>query len=345
MSAPLNVRFITRKWAPAVGGMETYCTELTGHLSAHVDLEIIALPGHDNGDAPTGGQILFFGLKTVLKLMTAPAADVTHISDMASWPLALAAKLRRRQTKIILSAHGSDLSYAGRAGVLPKIYGAYMRLGARLLPGSTVLANSRWIADLASDFGFKNTRLIPLATDITPPDFPPQSTGDLFFAGRIMKSKGLSFIIENVLPRLPDSVHLRVAGTVWEDDEGDYLNRDRVDYLGRLNQSELAGEYAGAACVIVPSLTPEGFGLVAAEAAVCGAIVIAADHTGLSEVCKGGIGILVETRNANLWTDKITGVLNLPEHERAKIITRAQTEAKARYTWARVAADTLAAYR
>ena len=63
-NATKKVRFITRKWAPAVGGMETYCLRLAEELSRIHDLEVISLPGKANGDAPSPLSLIIFGLKT-----------------------------------------------------------------------------------------------------------------------------------------------------------------------------------------------------------------------------------------------------------------------------------------
>lgn len=341
----LSVRFITRKWAPAMGGMETYCLQLTDHIKDETALEIIALAGQDDGSAPSAASLIGFGLKTAVRLLTLPKSDVTHISDMASWPLAAIANLRHRGTRIILSAHGSDLSYGQGSGVMAKIYKAYMKLGALCLPRAVILANSTWITELANSYGFKDARHIPLASDIKPARQNNDIPRDLFFAGRIMPSKGTSFIVNEVLPHLPETLNLRVAGTIWDEEEGRILNHPRVRYLGKLDAKALAEEYAAALAVVVPSIAPEGFGLVAAEAAIAGGVVIASDHTGLSEVCAQGVGVVAKSENAEDWAEKVKAVAGWSASERAKFLARSHAEAQARYNWPRVATGTLRAYR
>ena len=53
---------------------------------------------------------------------------------------------------------------------------------------------------------------------------------------------------------------------------------------GRLEHEELAPLLAASEAQIVPSTFPEAFGMVAVEAAACGALPIVADHSGLGEV-------------------------------------------------------------
>ncbi len=59
---------------------------------------------------------------------------------------------------------------------------------------------------------------------------------------------------------------------------------ERVVLTGRLEHDELADLLPACEAVIVPSTFPEAFGMVAAEAAACGALPISAAHSGLAEV-------------------------------------------------------------
>jgi glycosyltransferase involved in cell wall biosynthesis len=59
---------------------------------------------------------------------------------------------------------------------------------------------------------------------------------------------------------------------------------ERVVFTGRLDHDELPGLLPACAAQVVPSTFPEAFGMVAAEAAACGALPVCADHSGLAEV-------------------------------------------------------------
>jgi len=59
---------------------------------------------------------------------------------------------------------------------------------------------------------------------------------------------------------------------------------DRVVLTGRLEHAELAEVLPVCEALVVPSTFPEAFGMVAAEAAACGVLPVAADHSGLAEV-------------------------------------------------------------
>jgi glycosyltransferase involved in cell wall biosynthesis len=59
---------------------------------------------------------------------------------------------------------------------------------------------------------------------------------------------------------------------------------ERVVMTGRLEHDELADLLPACAAQVVPSTFPEAFGMVAAEAAACGALPVCAAHSGLAEV-------------------------------------------------------------
>jgi len=59
---------------------------------------------------------------------------------------------------------------------------------------------------------------------------------------------------------------------------------ERVVFTGRLDHDELADLLPACEAMVVPSTFPEAFGMVAAEAAACGALPISAAHSGLAEV-------------------------------------------------------------
>jgi glycosyltransferase involved in cell wall biosynthesis len=61
---------------------------------------------------------------------------------------------------------------------------------------------------------------------------------------------------------------------------------DRIAWAGRLDHPELIDVLPAAEAMAVPSTFPEAFGMVAAEAAACGALPVVAAHSGLAEVAR-----------------------------------------------------------
>lgn len=338
-----TIRFITRKWPPAVGGMETYSVRLVEELRQRVPVEAITLPGRASGAPPTTLALIRFGLRVAFKLFFSSEAHIVHAADIAIWPLAWIAQIRHSRSRIIISAHGSDLSFADRPGYRPKLYRAYVRLGASVLGQAQVIANSNYVGGLARRAGFKRVTVVPLATDLH--CTTAGSRSHLMYAGRITREKGLRFLVEQVLPHLPADVRLRVAGTVWEESERSILQHPQVDYLGVLSPEQLAAEFASAVAVLVPTRTYEGFGLVAIEAAACGAWVIASNHSGLSEVVQPPIGTTVDVDGALAWADAIQSALSVTNAVQESRSEAAREEVDRHYRWSRVADETMAIYK
>ena len=347
-----KITFISRKWPPAMGGMETYSEMLSSRLQDHGEVEVFALPGHADGSTPRPWELVWFGVKTAVLLLGASRpASVVHVADMASWPLALVARLRCPAARRILSANGTDVSFPARGGATGRLYGAYLRLGARLLGPVTVVANSAATASAAARFGYRDTVVVPLAAEATLEGEVPEIAGQtILFSGRLIRLKGCRWFIENVLPELPEAMVLEVAGTIWDDNERAALEAPRVRYLGRLDQPALYRRMAAAMCVIVPNIELEngefeGFGLVAVEAAMVGGVVVAARHAGLREAVRDGeTGFLVTPGDAARWIERITDIAGWVPERRAKFTERARAAAARYYNWDRVARDTVRHY-
>lgn len=347
----LRVTFVSRKWPPAMGGMETYAARLAEELQAHAEVERLVLPGHTDGSVPRPWELLRFGLVAGARLLFARApAPVVHVADMASWPLALCARLRRPGGRVVLSAHGTDVAYAARGGLRGRLYGAYLRLGAHLLPEATVLANSAATAHRTAEHGFRRVEVVPLAAEMEarPRRSPSRA---VLFPGRLIRLKGCGWFIREVLPRLPENITLDVAGTLWDPEEEAALADPRVRYLGKLDRPALAQACADALCVVVPNIemtdgTFEGFGLVGVEAAGAGGVVLASNHGGIPDaVLDGRTGFLLPPGDAGAWADRIRAVAGWPEARRAAFVAAAQEICGTQFTWARVARETAAHYR
>lgn len=346
-----RILFVTRKWAPAVGGMETYAMRLTEALDEIEPVQVVALPGRADGMPPSVLALLGFPLTVMLALFRRRVMpEVVHLADMAIWPLGLFAKVFAPRIRVVLSAHGTDVSYHRRGGARGKLYGRYLQLGARLLRGATIIANSRATRDVAAEAGWRADHVVPLATDLR--GAPPDGThnGRLLFVGRLVERKGCGWFVRNVLPLLDERIELDVAGTGWDEAESAVLDHPRVNYLGALHGSDLARAYREALCVIVPNIETEngeyeGFGLVAPEAAACGGLVLAADCGGLRDaVINRETGMLLQSGDAGVWADAIGFIQRLGSRRRTEISRQAMKRAVEVYSWARVAIETLAGY-
>ena len=130
----------------------------------------------------------------------------------------------------------------------------------------------------------------------------------------------------------------------------------QVVFTGRLEHEELARLLPACEAVVVPSTFPEAFGMVAAEAAACGAFPVSADHSGLAEVSELLAGALppesapwlsfpLSEQAVPELAARVTAWLDanaaLRERTRASLVTAVREH----WSWERVAHGVLAASR
>jgi glycosyltransferase involved in cell wall biosynthesis len=127
-----------------------------------------------------------------------------------------------------------------------------------------------------------------------------------------------------------------------------------VELVGRLEHDEVAELLPGAEALVMPSTFPESFGMVAAEAAACGALPVSAGHSGMREVSRQlaaalpeEIGQLVSFPVAPGAVEAIADHLNrwlaLPDRARSAARERLVETARRLWSWEGVARSALAA--
>jgi glycosyltransferase involved in cell wall biosynthesis len=127
---------------------------------------------------------------------------------------------------------------------------------------------------------------------------------------------------------------------------------DRVVLTGRLEHAELAPLLAMAEAQVVPSTFPEAFGMVAAEAAACGALPVSSDHSGLAEVTRTLAQAVPQaarpwlgfpTGDVRGLADRLLAWLQAPEDLREATRAALVQVARERYSWEGVANGVIAA--
>jgi glycosyltransferase involved in cell wall biosynthesis len=128
----------------------------------------------------------------------------------------------------------------------------------------------------------------------------------------------------------------------------------RVTFTGRLEHSDLPDLLPACEAQVVPSTFPEAFGMVAVEAAACGALPLSASHSGLREVTRTFEPVL-DPDVARLLSfepgpgsvreiaAKLVEWLELPAERRAAARAALSELARGRYGWESVAEGVIAA--
>jgi len=127
-----------------------------------------------------------------------------------------------------------------------------------------------------------------------------------------------------------------------------------VEFLGRLEHSEVATFFQRAQAMVMTSTFPEAFGMVAVEAAACGTLPVSAGHSGMLEVSRQlqadlppEAGELTSFPVAAGAVEAIAARLNtwlaLPEAEREDVRARLVETVGRLWSWEGVARGVLAA--
>ena len=218
----------------------------------------------------------------------------------------------------------------------------------------------------------------------------PERDRLVVFVGKLMASKGVDLLLAAwplVLARVPDAklvvvgfgafreglerlagdlaagrslrgengLELKYLRSFLEDAPPGYpATAERIVWAGRLDHGELADLLPAADAMVVPSTFPEAFGMVAAEAAACGALPVVARHSGLAEVAETLAGAVPAAARPLLTFDRgptavaelaeaLTGWLDAPADLRAETREAMVAITRERYSWDGVARTVVAA--
>ncbi len=177
----------------------------------------------------------------------------------------------------------------------------------------------------------------------------PEWRGAVSFLGRIDEPrKGLGVLLSavpEIAARRPD-VPVLVAGTGDTAEARRGLqgeHRDRVRFLGAIDDAAKADLLASSALYVAPHLGGESFGIVLAEAMAAGAPVLASDLPAFRQVLDDGkAGVLFEPGDAAALARETLALL--ADADRRTALSEAGRDAVRRYDWARVTDEILAVY-
>jgi glycosyltransferase involved in cell wall biosynthesis len=169
----------------------------------------------------------------------------------------------------------------------------------------------------------------------------------IVFVGRISREKGAHVLLD-ALRRLHGDVRTVMAGwgDIREELEEAAAGR-RVLFTGALEHRHIRHLFALADVAVTPSTFPEAFGMVAAEAAACGAPPLVARHSGLAEIAEGleaeyppQFRSLAAFENGDVGelAEKLDTILRLAPSERELLRAGARRAAVERWSWGRIAA-------
>lgn len=318
--------FVTRKFPPSVGGMETLAADVWATLSDGEEGSA-ALVAHRGRNRGLPWFLLRATVATV-RGVRGGRVDVVLTGDVLMY-LVLAPVARLLGVRIATMAMGKDVVWRQPL---------YQWLVRRRLPrADKVLAISAATAAEVVGVGCPPDRVRVVRLGVEVPSVTAegraaaraslrrrlgvdQNAVVLAALGRLVPRKGVAWFLREVVPGLPAAVVVVVAG------DGEDLpavrraavalpDHARVRLLGLVDDALREEVMQGCDVFVQPNVPVahdmEGFGLVAVEAAARGALVVAADLEGLRDaVAPGQTGILLPPGDAVAWQEALTSLVS-----------------------------------
>lgn len=315
----MKILFITRKYPPKKGGMETFSYELSEELSKYVTLYKIVWKKSQK-------WLFYFIPSSIIKsmfLIRKENIKLVHIGDPV---LSVVGHTLKRFFKIpiICNIHGLDITFNNT------IYQWYLK---KFLKFDRYICISNYVRELATRKNLKNLSVIPLAID-TQKYITNQKKSILkdkisslyginlknkkilLTVGRLVKRKGVYWFIKNVLKKLENNIVYLIVGKGEEEKRiKELIEKTNLEgsifLLGEVDNDFLKLLYNIADIFVMPNIKVkgdvEGFGIVALEASSCGVPVVASNIEGICDaIADGKNGFLVEGGNS----EKFLFILN-----------------------------------
>lgn len=272
----------------------------------------------------------FSQLLALKRLLNRQHFDLIHAHWLIPQGLiALTAKfLVKTAPPLLTTSHGGDL-FALRGSLACWL----KRKVAINSCAVTVVSRSMSSALAKLKVDHKKINIIPMGVDLQKVFVPPlkrERTGVLLFVGRLVKKKGLKFLIEalpHILAEYP-GVELVIVG---EGQEKILLQKrvielgigHRVNFLGGVKNESLPAIYQTSDVVVFPSVIAddgdrEGFGLVLVEALGCECATVVSDLPAMQDIISDGKTALVVPQCDSLQiAEKVIYLLRETEFRRS----------------------------
>jgi glycosyltransferase involved in cell wall biosynthesis len=178
-------------------------------------------------------------------------------------------------------------------------------------------------------------------------DFFATDEPTVVYFGKLLFNKGVHLLLE-ALRRVDARAVIVGFGDYRE--ELERLAPPRTLFTGALEHRHLVHLLPLADVTVVPSVFPEAFGMVAAEAAAAGSPPLVARHSGLAEIAEGLEAEYPEAQrhlaafekgDADDLARKLEELLSLPHESRALLGAAGRRAAVGRWSWSSVSARLL----
>jgi glycosyltransferase involved in cell wall biosynthesis len=158
----------------------------------------------------------------------------------------------------------------------------------------------------------------------------------VLYFGKLLQQKGVHLLLDawrELASRHPE-LTLVVVGFGSDREWLEEQAGEQVVFTGAMDHAQLQALVPLAEAIVVPSVLPEAFGMVAAEAASCGVVPVVSDHSGLAEVA-AGLGDAGRTFDGTVpgLVSVLDDLLSLPTAERRALGLLGRKQVQERWSW------------
>jgi len=343
LPSEIEILFISHKYPPAIGGMEKQSFELINNAALYLKVHTLV---YDNEES-----ILTFFLRLnqriLSKIKDNPGIRLLHFNDGLIAALASFHKGYDHLKKVV-TLHGLDI-------VFPFPY-FQRKVIPRFNTFDQVIAVSQATAEAAQSRGIDSSRISVIPNGVDPvasisvhedDKFPPY----FITLGRPVKRKGLSWLMQQVIPALQGDFKLLMVGPFdqrptlkervlnllpaklynlstlflgYPTDQQEMRRLlkaypEKIQHLGKVPFAQLKHLLANAQAFLMPNIhvpgDMEGFGLVCLEASSAGTVVVASELEGItSAITHNHNGLLLNSQDTNAWIRQLQSILDNPDH-------------------------------
>lgn len=355
----MHIVFLTRKFPPQKGGMETFSKQLTDHLP---EPKTIVAAGKRKSDILWVAPLLLFkafGLRRT--------ADCYHLGDLVLAPVGRLLKTLTH-TPVVVTVHGLELTYRGPGSLLAQLVNWSLPKIDRFV---CVSGNTK---QLLLERGVEENRISVIPHGVAATDSVDRSQARarvcrelladaascdsrplLLGVGRLVKRKGFEWFIRSVLPELRELNPLLILTSdgpersAIEQAVEDTNQQQQVMMLGGVSAERLLDLYTGSDIFVMPNThvedDVEGFGFVAIEAAAAGLAVAATDIDGIPEaIHHDRNGILIKPGDAQEYAKVVRQWMTHAE-DRLAFAERARLYTLEHFQWDDVVAHYMKVYQ
>lgn len=346
-----RIFFVSRRYPPSVGGIETHCYNLYNKLKEKRDVTLVAL---------TFKSLLHLGwflpyafLRGVIALLF-KRADVIFLTDGVTGALAPLFRIFTNKT-IVVTIHGLEMTF--KNSIARKLMLNGIKAATTVVPVSTNtgdIIESRGIPSQKLHLIYNGIDPIKIDNEISNQiknDFEKEhkltfgKDRVLLNFGRLIERKGVFYFLQKGFHLLDNDIRLIIGGSGPDYNKIEQFITDnnlknRIILLHRPSDEVVAMLRENADLFLFPNVPMEhdieGFGMTQLESMYSGTPVVAFAVDALVESVRLG-GYLIEPNNYNEFVKTIHDYYTLSDEDRNAKITEAKEYVRREYSWEKTA--------